>query len=180
MQDRMTPSEILAIFRSADLNNENRRPRRIPGPLTTRCSVKFMLLIYNDTTLLDSLPEPEFDARMRDCLTHADELRDEGRLLDSQQLEAPSTARTVRIRQGKQTTLDGPFAESKEVLGGFNLIEARDMEEAVKIAAEFPWARTGSVEVRPVRDLGMVRQKVKHPSAFKHSAETARQQTGSP
>ena len=127
--------------------------------------MKFMLLIYTDQTLLDELPAPEFDARMRDCLTHADELRDDGFLLDSQQLEEPHTARSVRIRNGKQTTLDGPYAEAKEVLGGFNLIEARDMDEAVRIAAEFPWARTGCVEVRPVRDLNTVRQKVNHPSA---------------
>ncbi|MFL5489033.1 MAG: YciI family protein [Gemmatimonadaceae bacterium] len=122
--------------------------------------MKFMLLIYNDTDLLERLPASEFDARMRGCIEHADELRAEGHLLDSQQLEEPTTAKSVRIRNGRQTTIDGPFAESKEVLGGFNLIEAENMEEAVRIAAEFPWARTGCVEVRPVRDLGMVRQRV--------------------
>jgi len=127
--------------------------------------MKFMLLIYNDPSLLNSLPAPEFDSRMRDCLTHADELRGEGRLLDSQQLEEPSTAKTVRIRHGRQTTFDGPFAEAKEVLGGFNLIEAEDMDEAVRIAAEFPWVRTGSVEIRPVRDLNVVRKNVNHSSA---------------
>lgn len=92
--------------------------------------MKFMLLIYNDKTLLDDLSAPEYDARMRDCITHADELRGEGYLLDSQQLEEPATAKSVRIRKGKQTTVDGPFAESKEVLGGFNLIEAKDIDEA--------------------------------------------------
>ena len=122
--------------------------------------MKFMLLIYNDKTLLDEMPEPEFDAKMRDCINHADELRDDGYLLDSQQLEEPETAKSVRIRKGKQITVDGPFAESKEVLGGFNLIEAKDIDEAVRIAAEFPWARTGCVEVRPVRDIGAVRQQV--------------------
>jgi hypothetical protein len=127
--------------------------------------MKFMLLIYNDTSLLDALPAPEYDARMRDCLTHADELREEGHLLDSQQLEDPATARSVRIRSGRQTTVDGPFAEAKEVLGGFNLIEAENMEEAVRIAATFPWARTGCVEVRPVRDIGIVRQRVSGISA---------------
>ena len=122
--------------------------------------MKFMLLIYNDPKLLDELPASEFDARMRDCLGHADELRAEGHLLDSQQLEEPATAKSVRIRNGRQSTVDGPFAEAKEVLGGFNLIEATDMDEAVRIAAQFPWARTGCVEVRAVRDLGMVRQRV--------------------
>ncbi|MFL5551416.1 MAG: YciI family protein, partial [Gemmatimonadaceae bacterium] len=97
---------------------------------------------------------------MRGCIEHADDLRAEGHLLDSQQLEEPATAKSLRIRNGRQTVIDGPFAESKEVLGGFNLIEAENMEEAVRIAAEFPWARTGCVEVRPVRDLGMVAQRV--------------------
>jgi hypothetical protein len=122
--------------------------------------MKFMLLIYNDSTLLDALPARQFDSTMRDCLGHADELRQEGRLLDSQMLEGAAAARSVRIRAGRQTVIDGPFAETKEVLGGFNLIEARDMEEAVRIAAQFPWAQTGCVEVRPVRDIAAVRERV--------------------
>jgi hypothetical protein len=122
--------------------------------------MKFMLLIYLDNTLLDALPAGQADAMMRDCLTHADELRRDGQLIDSQMLEGSETARSVRIRNGRPVATDGPFAEAKEVLGGFNLIEARDMEEAVRIAAEFPWARTGCVEVRPVRDIGAVRRRV--------------------
>ena len=66
----------------------------------------------------------------------------------------------MRIRQGRLTITDGPFAEAKEVLGGFNLIEADSIEEAVEMAKEFPWARTGCVEVRPVRDIGAVRARV--------------------
>lgn len=123
-------------------------------------ALKFMLLIYNDYTMLDQLPSGEYDVSMRECLAHADDLRQEGRLLDSQMLDDPSTAKSVRIRGGRTSTVDGPFAEAKEVLGGFNLIEARDMEEAVRMAAEFPWARTGCVEVRPVRDIQMVREQV--------------------
>jgi hypothetical protein len=122
--------------------------------------MKFMLLIYNDNTLLEAMPPREFDATMRDCLTHADELRQDGRLLDSQMLEGPATAKSVRIRKGRLTTMDGPFAEAKEVLGGFNLIEAEDMAEAVRIASQFPWARTGCVEVRPVKDIETVRRRV--------------------
>ena len=122
--------------------------------------MKFMLLIYNDSTMLDALPPAQFDATMRTCLEHADELRGEGRLLDSQMLESASTAKSVRIRKDKRTILDGPFAETKELLAGFNLIEAENMDEAVRIAEQFPWARTGCVEVRPVRDIGAVRQRV--------------------
>jgi hypothetical protein len=122
--------------------------------------MKFILLIYNDPAELEALPDGEFDAKMRSCLSHADELREEGRLLESQMLEDASTAKSVRIRKGRQTTIDGPFAETKEVLGGFNLIEAENIDEAVRIAAEFPWAQTGCVEVRPVRDIESVRHRV--------------------
>lgn len=122
--------------------------------------MKFMLLIYNDDTLVDTLPNGQADAMMRDCLSHADELRQEGRLIESQMLESASAAKSVRIRNGHVKAIDGPFAETKEVLGGFNLIEARDMDEAVEIASQFPWARTGCVEIRPVRDIGAVRQRV--------------------
>jgi hypothetical protein len=122
--------------------------------------MKFLVLIYNDPKLLQGLSQPEFDATMRDCLAHADELRSKGKLLDTQMLEDAPSARSVRVRKGRTTTHDGPFAETKEVLGGFNLIEAKDMAEAVKIASEFPWASTGCVEVRPVRDVASVRQRV--------------------
>ena len=122
--------------------------------------MKFMILIYNDPTMLDALPPAEFDATMRSCLEHADELRKKGRLLDSQMLESASKAKSVRSRKERMTVMDGPFAESKEVLAGFNLIDAEDMDEAVKIAMQFPWARTGCVEVRPVRDIGAVRNRV--------------------
>jgi hypothetical protein len=122
--------------------------------------MKFMVLIYSDSSLLDALPPAEFDATMRGCLSHADDLRKDGRLLDSQMLERPAAAKSIRNRKNRMTIVDGPFAESKEVLAGFNLIEADDMEDAVRIAAEFPWARTGCVEVRPVVDIAAVRQRV--------------------
>jgi hypothetical protein len=122
--------------------------------------MQFMLVIYNDPTLLDSLPAGEADGMMRQCLDHADELRRDGQLLESRMLDEARRAKTVRIRSGRVTATDGPFAEVKEVLGGFNLIEAADMDEAVRIAAEFPWARTGSVEIRPVQDIEAVRRRV--------------------
>jgi hypothetical protein len=118
------------------------------------------VLIYNDPELLGAVPEREFDQTMRGCIEHANELQDQGFLIESQQLEAPSTAKSFRVRNGKKTTMDGPFAETKEVLGGFNLIEAENMEEALRIAAEFPWAETGCIEVRPVRDIAAVATRV--------------------
>lgn len=122
--------------------------------------MKFVLLIYNEDSLLQSLPDGQADEMMRACLTHADELQRDGILLETQMLEDASAARSVRIRNGRTTTTDGPFAEAKEVLGGFNLIEAADMEEAVRIATAFPWVRTGCVEVRPVREIASVRRRV--------------------
>lgn len=122
--------------------------------------MKFLLLIYNEDGLLRSLPDGEADDMMRTCLSHADELQRDGILIESQMLEDASTARSVRIRNGRMTATDGPFAEAKEVLGGFNLIEAADMDEAVRIASEFPWVRTGCVEVRPVREIAAVRRRV--------------------
>jgi len=122
--------------------------------------MKFMVLTYNDSELLDALPKAEFDTTMRGCLQHADELRTDGSLLDSQMLEGATTAKTLRSRKNRLTITDGPFTETKEFLAGFNLIEAEDMDEAVRIAAEFPWASIGSIEVRPVRDIGAVRKRV--------------------
>ena len=125
--------------------------------------MKFMLLVYNDSTMLDALPKAEFDSTMRGCIEHADELRQEGHLLDSQMLDTAKKAKSVRIRQNRTTVLDGPFAETKELLAGFNLIEAEDIDEAVRIAEQFPWARTGCIEVRPVIDIGAVRERVGAP-----------------
>ena len=122
--------------------------------------MQFLALIYNDESLLEALSEGEADTMMRHCFAHADELRAKGRLLESQQLEPSKAAKTVRIRNGRTTVVDGPFAETKEILGGFNLIEAADMQEAIEIASQFPWAQTGCVEVRAVKDLNVVRRAV--------------------
>ena len=122
--------------------------------------MQYLLLIHVDPTLVDALPEGRFDTMMRECFGHADELRDAGHLLESQQLQPPATGRSIRVRNGQRSVIDGPFAEAKEILGGFNLIEAADMDEAVRIASEFPWAQVGRIEVREVRDLGAERRRV--------------------
>lgn len=122
--------------------------------------MKFLMMIYVDDALLQALPAGEFDTMMRGCLRHADELRAAGCVLDSQQLEPPATARSLRVRQQRAQVLDGPFAETKEYLAGFNLIEAVDLDDAMRIAQTFPWARIGAIEVRPVRDMDAVRERV--------------------
>ena len=122
--------------------------------------MKFLMLIHTDDALMDALPAGEFERRMRGCFEHADELKAKGCLLGSQQLEAPATARTLRVRDGQARIVDGPYAETKEMLAGYNIIEATDIDEAMRIASAFPWAQTGSIEVRPIRDMDAVRAHV--------------------
>ena len=122
--------------------------------------MKFMLLIYNDPALMAELGPERTNDLLRECFDHVDALRRQGVVLESQMLGPVATARTLRTRRGRAHATDGPFAEAKEVLGGFNLIEAADMDEALKIAAELPWSATGCIEVRPVEDLEAVRRRV--------------------
>ena len=122
--------------------------------------MQFLVLIYPDPKKVDAMPADEFASTMRECLAHADQFRARGKLLDSWMLQPASTARTLRTKAGKLTITDGPFAETKEVLGGFNVVEAESLDEAVKIAAEFPWTGVGSVEVRPILPLEEMRARV--------------------
>jgi hypothetical protein len=114
--------------------------------------MKFMLVIYNDSTLLDALPAGEADGMMRDCLAHADELRGDGYLIESQMLQDAQRAKSVRIRNGRLSATDGPFAEVKEYLAGFYLVDCDSMERALEVAAKVPGAEDMGVEVRPVLD----------------------------
>ena len=122
--------------------------------------MQYLLLVYTDEALLGELPAQEYDKHMRHCLEHADELQQRGTLLGFQQLEAPASAKSVRVRRGQTSVLDGPFAETKEVLAGFNLVEADSIEEAVRLAQELPWTNYGCIEVRPVRNGAAVRARV--------------------
>ena len=115
--------------------------------------MKFMFMIYHDEDVLDALPEREMQALVDSALEYDEELRRSGHYIVSDALERARTARTIRVRGGKVSTTDGPFAETKEQLGGFFLIEAKDMDEACEIASRFPPARIGTIEVRPVQDL---------------------------
>ena len=122
--------------------------------------MQYLTLIHIDPALLAELPPAEFDQLMHGCFAKADALREAGQLHGSQQLQDPQTARTLRVRDGIARITDGPFAETREFLAGFNLIEADDMDAAMAIARQFPWARFGSIEVRPVRDMQAVRMRV--------------------
>lgn len=122
--------------------------------------MQYLLLVYIDPALMEKLPAEGFNEEMRQCLRHADDMTRAGTLVAFQQLEPPAAAKSVRVRGGKTSILDGPFAETKELLAGFNLIEAGSMAEAVRMAQEFPWTRYGSIEVRPVADMAAMRRRV--------------------
>lgn len=114
--------------------------------------MKFLCLIYHDEKALAEVPQSEVEAVVTACDSYDRELTRRGKLLACERLQPVATARTIRLEGGKTTITDGPFAETKEQLGGFYLIDARDMEEALAIAREIPPARFGSLEVRPIRD----------------------------
>lgn len=122
--------------------------------------MQFLLLIYIDEALIKDVPAEEYDAMMRGCIQHADKLKAAGTLVASQQLEPVAQARTLRTRQAQARITDGPFAETRELLAGFNLINASDHDEALHIAQGFPWSRYGSIEVRPVADFEAERRRV--------------------
>ena len=115
--------------------------------------MKFMFTIYHDENELEALPEREMQALVDAALDYMEEIRRSGHFIVSNALQRARTARTIRVRGGKVFTTDGPFAETKEQLGGFFLIEARDMDEACAVASRFPPARIGIIEVRPVQEL---------------------------
>ena len=115
--------------------------------------MKFMFTIYHDEKALDAIPENEMQALVDDAIEYAEEIRRSGHYIASNALQRTGTARTIRVRGGKVSTTAGPFAETKEQLGGFFVVEAKDMDEACAIAARFPPARVGVIEVRPVQEL---------------------------
>jgi len=114
--------------------------------------MKYACLVYVDPTMMDALTKEEGIALTDAAMEHDEELRQRGHLIYAQALQSPETAVTVRIRNGKMSSTDGPFAETKEFLAGFQLIEARDLNEALQIASAAPMARF-TIEVRPFLDL---------------------------
>ena len=108
--------------------------------------MKYLCLVYMEQDRLHAVPD-------RECVACGEGLRESGKLVAAEALQPIETATTVRVRNGKVSLTDGPFAETKEQLAGFYLIEARDLNDAIQVAARIPPAREGSVEVRPVREL---------------------------
>jgi hypothetical protein len=112
--------------------------------------MKFLCLAYEEEAKLDALSEGDWEALKNETVAYVDELRRDGRLIVTNALESVRTAATVRVRDGKRSITDGPFAETKEQLGGIFLIEVGGMDEALELASKWPSARLGSIEVRPV------------------------------
>jgi len=108
--------------------------------------MKFLFLIYHEEKVLDTMPPKEMQKLVDSALDYDDEIRGSGHYIVSNALQRARTARTIRVRGGKATVTDGPFAETKEQLGGFFLIDAKDMDEACAVAARFPPARIGIIE----------------------------------
>ncbi len=114
--------------------------------------MKYLCLIYLDEKRLESAPPELVQSVGKACLDHCEELRQKGQLIASERLESVQTATTLRRQGDNFTVTDGPFAETKEQLAGFYLIEARDLNEAIRMASHIPPGQFGCIEVRPVAD----------------------------
>jgi hypothetical protein len=112
--------------------------------------MKYLCLIYDEEKKLGAMSKSESDAFMGEYFAFTEGIRKSGQYLGGEALQPVQTATTVRVRNGKVSSTDSPFAETKEQLGGFYLIEARDLNDAIQVASKIPSARLGSVEVRPV------------------------------
>jgi hypothetical protein len=112
--------------------------------------MKYLCLAYEEEEKLNALSPEEWATLRQRTLSYVEQLRDDGHLVVTEPLQSASTAVSVRVRNGNLSTTDGPFAETKEQLGGIFLIEARDLNEAIQIAASWPSAALGTIEVRPV------------------------------
>ncbi len=115
--------------------------------------MRYLCLIYENEKAWESKPQAELEGIMGEYFAFTENIRKNGKLVAGEALQPTPTATTVRVRNGKISTTDGPYAETKEQLGGFYLIEAKDLNDAIQVASKIPGARDGAVEVRPVIDF---------------------------
>ncbi|MGB3622301.1 MAG: YciI family protein [Ketobacter sp.] len=115
--------------------------------------MNYLALVYYDENKMSEMSQPEWDSLNRECMACVENLQQSGHYIAGNPLLPTHTATTVRVRDDKVSTMDGPFAETKEQLAGYYLLEARDLNEAIQLAGKIPPARYGSIEVRPVRAL---------------------------
>jgi len=114
--------------------------------------MKFMCLAYEEEATLNALSRAEWDALRAETIAYVDSLRANGTLVLTNALQSVRTAATVRVRGGAKLVTDGPYAETKEMIGGFFLVDVKDREEALALAAAWPSARFGTIEVRPIEE----------------------------
>jgi hypothetical protein len=112
--------------------------------------MQYLLMIYEDEKVWNALSEAERGAFYGEYMTFTGDIKKSGHWIGGNPLQPVHTATTVRVRDGKVSTTDGPFAETREQLGGYYLVEAKDLDEATRLAARIPGAKLGSIEVRPV------------------------------
>jgi hypothetical protein len=115
--------------------------------------MKYLCLIYDEEKKLNAMPKNEADAFMGEYFGFTERIKKSGHYLGGNALQPVQTATTVRLRNGKVSTTDGPFAETQEQLGGYYLIEAKDLNDAIQVAAKIPSSRIGSIEVRPIMEM---------------------------
>jgi hypothetical protein len=116
-------------------------------------TMKYLCLIYDEEAKMGGMSKSDADAFMGEYFAFTEGIKQSGQYVGGNALQPVHTATTVRLRNGKLSTTDGPFAETKEQLGGYYLIEARDLNDALQVAGKIPSARTGSVEVRPIQEF---------------------------
>ena len=115
--------------------------------------MRYLCLIYENEKAWETVPPAESEAIMDEYFQFTDDIRKKGKYIAGEALQPTASSTTVRVRNGKVSTTDGPFAETKEQLGGFYLIEATDLNDAIQVASRIPSARLGSIEIRPVVDF---------------------------
>jgi hypothetical protein len=115
--------------------------------------MRYLCLIYENEKSYDTMPKDEADAVFGEYHSFTEGIKQSGQYVGGEALQPTQTATTIRIRNGKVSTTDGPFAETKEQLGGYYLIEAQDLNDAIQVASKIPGARYGAVEVRPIVDF---------------------------
>ena len=115
--------------------------------------MKYLCLVYYDENVINAMAPQEWESLNKECIACGDNLRSTGRFLGGNALQPVNTAMTLRIRDGKPQVTDGPFAETKEQLAGFYLLEAENLDQVIQLAGKIPPARLGSIEIRPIREL---------------------------
>ena len=115
--------------------------------------MRYLCLVYHEQEAVDALSEREYNALVDQVLAYREELRQSGHHIASSPLHPVQATTTIRLRNGTVSITDGPAAETREELGGFYLIEARDLNDAIRVASKMPPARLGSIEVRPLKEL---------------------------